>query len=817
MNLQKIKSLFVVELLNTSRKLAKDGKKEKVTKKNVVWRNLAQHLAVMLIMTLLFFPILLNLPVPFSQLPGMASYMMFMMVSLGLLQMFVMVYGTLFEKQDFSEYLALPFTKGEFLLSKLLVIVLTTASFIFPVAVFVSVFGYEQGHSLWYVIPFALLTFLLITTTLLAAIIVLVSFVSRTKFFQRYEKYIIVIFYLLMMGLIFYISFAMNATPDTLPENAANASAIDHAPSHLMLPFIQVLTKNAASGWLGVGAWLLVAALLLVINYRQVLPTLFMEQKSPQQPAKKAQKKRSHTNKSSGYKSLKSTLFKYQLSLINDTTLILMIIFGKVYFPLIIFLPMVLQRASLSFLSIDFSLAGYLLIGMAASGLTISDMSLVGVSISLEKENFYYLKTLPFNFAQYMHRKFMYGFLFEWTFGLLVYLIFGLLFKVPLIILAVFLIGYSVGTYMWSAHYFRRDWRLLKLNWTNINEVLYRSSHRVLSIMGTFLAMIALAALSGGLIAVLTVVELKWKILIAAACVLGVVGALYLTIRHMNQRFWPIFDNELVDDEFDDRFENTGFDKDQSMNPLRRIFYEPARRLTFGDYLVTFFSTNVALQIIGTIIYVLFNLNRLAREGLTFLLNTSTDLAIYMTLLSLPVMLGVIYWRKIPLFNRKQLLPKESAFLPGLTKKDWKFLGVYIPVSYVLYRVGGILVEKWFGEGGTPVNQQAIEQMAQQTPLWVLFLMIVIVAPVVEELFFRAMIMFGKPKVEPGWFVTIISAVIFGLIHTPTDIPSAYAYIGMGLIFAIAAKKTNSVEASMVYHFLNNLLGFIAIAYMVLS
>lgn len=89
--------------------------------------------------------------------------------------------------------------------------------------------------------------------------------------------------------------------------------------------------------------------------------------------------------------------------------------------------------------------------------------------------------------------------------------------------------------------------------------------------------------------------------------------------------------------------------------------------------------------------------------------------------------------------------------------------------------------------------------------------MIVVVAPIAEELLFRGIILFPGNRLETSWTRTIISALLFGLIHGPTDVYSFYTYVGMGFIFSYAAKKTQTVEAAMVYHFLNNLLGFIVI------
>ena len=170
----------------------------------------------------------------------------------------------------------------------------------------------------------------------------------------------------------------------------------------------------------------------------------------------------------------------------------------------------------------------------------------------------------------------------------------------------------------------------------------------------------------------------------------------------------------------------------------------------------------------------------------------------------------VIHWRKIPIFNRKQLSKSEWFIVPGLSKKDWSFLVKYIPISFVLYTTGNVIMTLIFGEMEA-VNQDAIVSLFDYIPIGLMFIMIVIVAPIAEEVLFRGILLFPGNKLDTTWLRVIISAVLFGLIHSPTDIQSLYTYVGMGIMFSYAAKKTQSVEAAIVYHFLNNLLAFTAL------
>src|SRR5690625_835226 len=121
---------------------------------------------------------------------------------------------------------------------------------------------------------------------------------------------------------------------------------------------------------------------------------------------------------------------------------------------------------------------------------------------------------------------------------------------------------------------------------------------------------------------------------------------------------------------------------------------------------------------------------------------------VYGTIRSLPLTLWIIYRRKIPLINRRQLTKEQSFIIRGLTKKDWKFLLKYIPSSYFIYMMGQIMLAYFLGSS-EPVNQMAVESLFDYVPHWQMFIMIVIVAPIAEELLFRGICPAGASR-RPG-------------------------------------------------------------------
>ena len=99
----------------------------------------------------------------------------------------------------------------------------------------------------------------------------------------------------------------------------------------------------------------------------------------------------------------------------------------------------------------------------------------------------------------------------------------------------------------------------------------------------------------------------------------------------------------------------------------------------------------------------------------------------------------------------------------------------------------------------------------KQNPLLII-LLIGIAAPIMEEIVFRGGIVGYLFKDLPVVGI-IVSSVLFGLMHSPTNIISFLIYGLIGLTCAIAYFKTRRLEVSIAIHFLNNILPALVLAF----
>ncbi len=84
--------------------------------------------------------------------------------------------------------------------------------------------------------------------------------------------------------------------------------------------------------------------------------------------------------------------------------------------------------------------------------------------------------------------------------------------------------------------------------------------------------------------------------------------------------------------------------------------------------------------------------------------------------------------------------------------------------------------------------------------------LIVVAAPITEELFFRGFFFGGLRSRWSLWPAAIVSGVLFGLVHAPTGPTAAIPLAGLGVGLAWLYERTGSIWPSITAHLLNNAL-----------
>lgn len=126
------------------------------------------------------------------------------------------------------------------------------------------------------------------------------------------------------------------------------------------------------------------------------------------------------------------------------------------------------------------------------------------------------------------------------------------------------------------------------------------------------------------------------------------------------------------------------------------------------------------------------------------------------------------------------------------------------------------LLRQFFGLVGQGLNQSNIQITFQEQPL-LIAVFTCIIGPLVEELFFRQILLRYLRKSLPTWLSVFLVGLAFALTHmhslSLSEWVGAVGYLGGGLAFSIIyVREKENVYYPLLVHMLGNSLSFIILA-----
>jgi membrane protease YdiL (CAAX protease family) len=135
------------------------------------------------------------------------------------------------------------------------------------------------------------------------------------------------------------------------------------------------------------------------------------------------------------------------------------------------------------------------------------------------------------------------------------------------------------------------------------------------------------------------------------------------------------------------------------------------------------------------------------------------------------------------------------SFRPSALKWMLAAIGAYLVFSAVYVAIFGA------------PEQEDIAESFGTLPLQIL--LIVVAAPVSEEVCFRGMLFGGLRERLPRLAAALICGLIFGGLHALTGISAVPPLIAFGFILALLYEKTGSIVPGILLHMLNNSIALI--------
>lgn len=161
--------------------------------------------------------------------------------------------------------------------------------------------------------------------------------------------------------------------------------------------------------------------------------------------------------------------------------------------------------------------------------------------------------------------------------------------------------------------------------------------------------------------------------------------------------------------------------------------------------------------------------------------------------------------------------------------------GIFTFVTYRWYKTGTVTIEKtalnkyiwlpalvWalvivaenFLPNDPSVNQQLVEELTHNQPLFSFF-MVVVFAPLTEELTYRGMlaryVFPQQDNVKQTALFLLVSSIIFALVHFPGTPQQFLVYASLGFSLGLAYISKGGLAYSIALHALNNLIAFLMI------
>ena len=129
-------------------------------------------------------------------------------------------------------------------------------------------------------------------------------------------------------------------------------------------------------------------------------------------------------------------------------------------------------------------------------------------------------------------------------------------------------------------------------------------------------------------------------------------------------------------------------------------------------------------------------------------------------------------------------------------------------LKWMLAAIGAYIVfaALYAGVFGSPHQEDIAESFG---PVPVQILLIVIAAPISEEVCFRGMLFGGLRTRMPRIAAALVSGLIFGALHALTGVSAVPPLIFFGFLLALLYERTGSIVPGILLHMLNNSIALI--------
>ena len=394
------------------------------------------------------------------------------------------IYNVFYESKDFESYLPYAFTELEVILGKSLSIVVATLQGFLPIVMLFGIHVYFSGGNFLLTIPIALIGALLLSATVYVLMFLLCFFLAKIPLFRKYQSVIAnVLIFGISLGAI--IGYQM-----ILSKSVVNTFITGEMPAFLqpVLAFYNaILDPFDMSVYPMIGFVILVFVAILLLVKFIVLPNFY--EAVSQTSSSNVKVERVKEMELDGNKLSTKFMIRYTLRQLMEGSVLTQTIIAAGILPYLLLLPTVLNFSSgptafsfMNFLNINTFLPFAMLVTFIAFFNTGGN-NLLAVGISLERENYYYLKVLPFDMHQFLERKFWILFAIQSIIPVILMTVICTVLRLPIYMTLGIILSWGIISLGLSRWGYARDLKLFTPTWTNVIELLNRMRSGVKSVI----------------------------------------------------------------------------------------------------------------------------------------------------------------------------------------------------------------------------------------------------------------------------------------------------------------------------------------------
>ena len=385
------------------------------------------------------------------------------------------IYNVFYESKDFESYLPYAFTELEVVLGKSFSIVVATLQGLLPIVMLFGIHVYFSGGFILFTIPIALLGVLLFSSIVYVLMFLLCFFLAKIPLFRKYQSVIanILVFVISLGAIIGY-------------QFMASRSMVNTVLTGKMPAFIQpvlafynaILDPFDMTVYPMIGLVILAFVAIILLVKFIVLPNFY--QAVSQTSSSKVKVERVKQMELDGSKLSTKFVIRYTLRQLMEGSVLTQTIISAGILPYLLLIPAVLSFSGgpveisfMKLLNLNTFLPFAMLITFIA-GFNTGGNNLLAVGISLERENYYYLKVLPFDMHQFLERKFWILFAIQSIIPVILMTVICTVLRLPIYMTLGIILSWGIISLGLSRWGYARDLKLFTPTWTNVIELLNR-------------------------------------------------------------------------------------------------------------------------------------------------------------------------------------------------------------------------------------------------------------------------------------------------------------------------------------------------------